>query len=84
VLRKFPKYRITLMMSRYKLRSFFAARAQARATVLIFRMDEVSGRGGIGETVNWVIVRNRERIPRPVQNLPMVRGTGFEPVTFRV
>jgi len=48
----------------------FAAQAQARATVLIFPIDEVSDMEDISETVDtlgdsvdWAIVRNRERIP---------------------
>jgi len=48
----------------------FAAQAQARATVLIFPIDEVSDMEDISETVDtlgdsvdWVIVKNRERIP---------------------
>jgi hypothetical protein len=48
----------------------FAAQAQARATVLIFPIDEISDMEDIsetvdtlGDTVDWVIVRNRERIP---------------------
>jgi hypothetical protein len=48
----------------------FAVEAQARATVLIFPIDEVSDMEDISETVDtlgdsvdWIIVRNRERIP---------------------
>ena len=48
----------------------FAAQAQARATVLIFPIDEVSDMEDIsdtvdtlGDSVDWVIVKNRERIP---------------------
>jgi len=48
----------------------FAARTQARATVLIFPIDEISDMEDISETVDtlgdsvdWVVVRNRERIP---------------------
>jgi hypothetical protein len=48
----------------------FAAQAQARATVLIFPIDEISDMEDISETVDtlgdsvdWVIVRNPERIP---------------------
>jgi hypothetical protein len=48
----------------------FAAQAQARATVLIFPIDEISDMEDIsetvdtlGDTVDWVIVRNPERIP---------------------
>jgi hypothetical protein len=48
----------------------FAAQAQARATVLIFPIDEVSDMEDIsetvdtlGDTVDWVIVKNKERIP---------------------
>ncbi len=48
----------------------FAAQAQARATVLIFPIDEVSDMEDISETVDtlgdsvdWVIIKNRERIP---------------------
>ena len=48
----------------------FAAQAQARATVLIFPIDEVSDMEDISETVDtlgdsvdWVIVKNKERIP---------------------
>jgi hypothetical protein len=48
----------------------FAAQAQARATVLIFPIDEVSDMEDVSETVDtlgdsvdWVIVKNRERIP---------------------
>ena len=48
----------------------FAAQAKARATVLIFPIDEISDMEDIsetvdtlGDTVDWVIVRNRERIP---------------------
>jgi hypothetical protein len=48
----------------------FAAQAQAGATVLIFPIDEVSDMEDISETVDtlgdsvdWVIVKNRERIP---------------------
>lgn len=48
----------------------FAALAQARATVLIFPIDEISDMEDISETVDtlgdsvdWVVVRNRERIP---------------------
>ena len=48
----------------------FAARAHARATVLIFPIDEISDMEDISETVDtlgdsvdWVVVRNRERIP---------------------
>jgi hypothetical protein len=48
----------------------FAAQAQARATVLIFPIDEISDMEDISETVDtlgdsvdWVVVRNRERIP---------------------
>jgi hypothetical protein len=48
----------------------FAAQAEARATVLIFPIDEVSDMEDINETVDtlgdsvdWVIVKNRERIP---------------------
>jgi hypothetical protein len=48
----------------------FAAQAKARATVLIFPIDEISDMEDIsetvdtlGDTVDWVIVRNPERIP---------------------
>ena len=48
----------------------FAAQAQARATVFIFPIDEVSDMEDISETVDtlgdsvdWIVVRNRERIP---------------------
>jgi hypothetical protein len=48
----------------------FAAQAQARCTVLIFPIDEVSDMEDISETVDtlgdsvdWIIVKNRERIP---------------------
>jgi len=48
----------------------FAAQAQARATVLVFPIDEVSDMEDIsdtvdtlGDSVDWIIVRNRERIP---------------------
>ena len=48
----------------------FAVEAHARATVLIFPIDEVSDMEDISETVDtlgdsvdWIIVRNRERIP---------------------
>jgi hypothetical protein len=48
----------------------FAVEALARATVLIFPIDEVSDMEDISETVDtlgdsvdWIIVRNRERIP---------------------
>jgi hypothetical protein len=48
----------------------FAAQSQARATVLIFPIDEVSDMEDISETVDtlgdsvdWVIVKNKERIP---------------------
>jgi hypothetical protein len=48
----------------------FAAQAQARATVLVFPIDEVSDMEDIsetvdtlGDTVDWVIVKNKERIP---------------------
>jgi hypothetical protein len=48
----------------------FAAQAEARSTVLIFPIDEVSDMEDINETVDtlgdsvdWVIVKNRERIP---------------------
>jgi hypothetical protein len=48
----------------------FAAQAQARATVLIFPIDEVSDMEDIsttvdtlGDSVDWLIVKNKERIP---------------------
>jgi hypothetical protein len=48
----------------------FAAQAKARATVLIFPIDEISDMEDIsetvdtlGDTVDWIIVRNPERIP---------------------
>jgi hypothetical protein len=48
----------------------FAAKAQTRATVLIFPIDEISDMEDIsetvdtlGDTVDWVVVRNPERIP---------------------
>lgn len=48
----------------------FAAQVQARASVLIFPIDEVSDMEDISETVDtlgdsvdWVIVKNKERIP---------------------
>jgi hypothetical protein len=48
----------------------FAAQAHARASVLIFPIDEVSDMEDISETVDtlgdsvdWVIVKNKERIP---------------------
>jgi hypothetical protein len=48
----------------------FAAQVQARATVLIFPIDEVSDMEDIsttvdtlGNSVDWLIVKNKERIP---------------------
>jgi hypothetical protein len=83
ILRRIPDADVTVIdpsahMNQTILRAFemvrfaeLAASVQARVTVLVFPIDEVSDMDDInatvdtlGNTVDWVVVRNRAKIPR--------------------
>jgi len=83
ILRRVPEAEVTVIdpsahMNQTILKAFqmvrfaeLAAGAQARVTVLVFPIDEVSDMDDIAatvetlaDTVDWVVVRNRAKIPR--------------------